>query len=316
MGALSIGRRLLQSLLVLLGVSIIAFLLIHLVPGDPARVALGPLAPQDVVDQTRESLGLNRPLPEQYLEFITDAVQGDFGYSIQQHTSVASLIGPRVAPSLFLLTYATVLSVLFAIPLGLISAVRRDRAPDHAIRLATMVTFAMPAFWLGLVLVDIFSLRLHIFPVSGYDGDLLSKLRDLTLPALTIALYLTPMLVRTLRGSVIDVLASDYVEAARARGLSERRVLFRHVLRNASIATITVLAVNLGFLVSGTVVVEVVFDIPGLGSLIVSAVQGRDFPLVQALTLVFGVVVVGVGLLADLAYALIDPRVSRQAATA
>lgn len=315
MDALGIARRLLQSLLVVLGVSIIAFLLIHLVPGDPARVALGPLAPQEAVDQMRESLGLDEPLLTQYLDFITGAVYGDFGNSIQQHTSVVSLIGPRIAPSMFLLIYATLISVALAIPLGLVSALRRDRAPDHAIRLATMITFAMPAFWLGLVLIYIFSLQLHLFPVSGYGGSPLDKLRDLTLPALTIALYLTPMLVRTLRGSVIDVLGSDYVEAARARGLPETRVLFKHVLRNASVATITVLAVNLGFLVSGTVVIEVVFDIQGLGSLIVDAVQARDFPLVQALTLVFGVVVVAVGLIADIAYAIVDPRVNRQNAT-
>jgi peptide/nickel transport system permease protein len=180
------------------------------------------------------------------------------------------------------------------------------------IRVVTMITFAMPAFWLALVLVELLALRAHVFPVSGYGGGFAAKLRDLTLPALTITLYLMPMLVRTLRSSIIDVLGSDFVEAARARGLSERRVIFKHVLRNASIATVTVLAVNLGFLISGTVVIEVVFDIPGLGSLIVGAVQQRDFPLVQALTLIFGFIVIVVNLLADVAYAVIDPRV-RQA---
>jgi peptide/nickel transport system permease protein len=207
------------------------------------------------------------------------------------------------------------LSVLFAVPLGLVSALHRDRIPDHVIRIATMITFAMPAFWLALVLVELLALRVHIFPVSGYGGSPVTKLRDLTLPALTIALYLTPMLVRTLRSSVITVLGLDFVEAARARGLSERRVVGKHVLRNASIATVTVLAVNLGFLISGTVVIEVVFGIPGLGSLIVTAVQNRDFPLVQALTLIFGAIVIGVNLCADVAYAAIDPRV-RQASTA
>jgi peptide/nickel transport system permease protein len=300
---------------VLFGVSVVAFALMHLVPGDPARIALGPRASTQAVAAAHHALGLDKPLITQYLDFITGAVHGDFGYSIDQHASVGSLVGPRIAPSLLLLLYATVLSVLFAVPLGLISALHRDRIPDHFIRIATMITFAMPAFWLALVLVELLALRVHVFPVSGYGGSAASKLRDLTLPALTIALYLTPMLVRTLRSSVITVLGLDFVEAARARGLSERRVVVKHVLRNASIATVTVLAVNLGFLISGTVVIEVVFGIPGLGSLIVSAVQNRDFPLVQALTLIFGAIVIGVNLCADVAYAAIDPRV-RQASTA
>jgi peptide/nickel transport system permease protein len=198
---------------------------------------------------------------------------------------------------------------VLAVPLGIVSALRRDRLADHAVRLVTMVTFAMPSFWLALVLVELLSLRLHLFPVSGYGGGVGDKVRDLTLPALTIGLFLAPMLVRTLRGSMIDVLASDYVEAARARGLSERRVIIRHVLRNASIATLTVLAVNIGFLISGTVVVEVVFDIAGLGTLAVNAIETRDYPTVQAITLVFAVLVVIVNLGTDLLLTVIDPRV-------
>jgi peptide/nickel transport system permease protein len=312
MKGLNLRRRLPQSLLVLLGVSVVAFALIHLVPGDPARISLGARAPEQAVLAARRALGLDKPLPTQYWNFISGAVHGNFGYSLIQHTSVGSLLGPRIVPSLLLLAFATVVSVLLAVPLGIISALWRDRVPDHVIRVVTMITFAMPAFWLALVLVELLALRAHVFPVSGYGGGFASKLRDLTLPALTITLYLMPMLVRTLRSSIIDVLGSDFVEAARARGLSERRVIFKHVLRNASIATVTVLAVNLGFLISGTVVIEVVFDIPGLGSLIVGAVQQRDFPLVQALTLIFGFIVIVVNLLADVAYAVIDPRV-RQA---
>jgi peptide/nickel transport system permease protein len=310
----SLNRRLLQSLLVLLGVSVVAFALIHLVPGDPARIALGPRAPLQAVAAARHTLGLDKPLVTQYLDFVTGAVHGDLGYSIQQRASVGGLVGPRILPSAFLIAYATIIAILLAVPLGVISALKRDRLPDHAIRIVTMVTFAMPAFWLALVLVELLSLRAHLLPVSGYSGSFAEKVKDLLLPALTIALYLAPMLVRTLRSSVIDVLDSDFVEAARARGLSERRVILKHVLRNASIATVTVLAVNLGFLISGTVVIEVVFDIPGLGSLIVSSVQSRDFPVVQALTLIFGAIVIAVNLLADVAYAVIDPRVRQASA--
>jgi peptide/nickel transport system permease protein len=297
-----------HAIAVLLGVTIVAFLLIHLVPGDPARIALGPRASQVSVDQARHQLGLDKPLLRQYADFVTGIAHGNLGYSVQQRADVGTLLGPRIGPSLWLLLYATVLSVLIGVPLGLLSALRRDRPTDHVIRLATMVTFAMPSFWLALVLVELTSLRLHIFPVSGYSNDALGRLRDLTLPALTIALYLAPMLVRTLRGSVIEVLASDYVEAARARGFSPARVIGKHVMRNASLATVTVLGVNLGFLLSGTVIIEVVFGIPGLGSAIVAAVQTRDFPLVQALTLVFGAIVIAINLASDAAYSLLDPR--------
>jgi peptide/nickel transport system permease protein len=308
-GGRRFARRVLHLATVLVGVSLVAFVLIHLVPGDPVRIALGPRAPQQTVEATRQTLGLDESLPRQYVDFIGGVFTGDLGYSIQQRTDVGELIGPRIGPSVFLLAYATVIALLVGVPLGILSALRRDRPLDHAIRLLTMVTFAMPSFWLALVLVEIASLRLHWLPVSGYGGSFTDKLRDLLLPGLTIGLYLAPMLVRTLRASVIDALASDYVEAARARGLSELRVVGKHVLRNASIATVTVLAVNLGFLVSGTVVIEVVFDIPGLGSQLVNAVQTRDFPLVQSLTLVFGALVVLINLLADVAYAVIDPRV-------
>jgi peptide/nickel transport system permease protein len=222
--------------------------------------------------------------------------------------AVSTLVRPRIAPSLYLLAYATLISVVVALPLSIVSALRRNRLSDQLIRLASMVTFAMPAFWLGLVLVQVFSLRFNIFPVSGYSGSFIGRVRDLTLPALTIGLYLAPMLVRTLRSSMIDVLASDYIEAARARGLSASRVVGRHALRNAAVATLTVLAVNLGFLISGTVIVEVVFSIPGLGSLVVSQVQTRDFPTIQALTLIFGSIVILINFATDVIYALVDPR--------
>lgn len=303
-----LARRALHALVVLFGISIVAFLLIHLVPGDPARIALGPRASTESVNLARHQLGLDKPVLRQYVDFLTGILHGNLGYSVQQRADVGTVLWPRVAPSLLLLTYATLLSTLIGIPLGLVSALYRDRPIDHAIRLVTTVTFAMPSFWLALVLVEIASLRLHLLPVSGYGGSATSRLRDLTLPAFTIALYLAPMLVRTLRGSVIDVLGSDYVEAARARGLSSTRVIGKHVLRNASLAAVTVLAVNLGFLLSGTVIIEVVFDIPGLGSQIVTAVQTRDFPLVQALTLVFGTIVIAINFASDAIYSLLDPR--------
>ncbi len=306
-----LGRRLAQSLVVLLGLSFVSFLLIHLVPGDPVRIALGPKAPVQQVRAVRHQLGLDQPLLTQYLRYIEHVFHGNFGYSIQDRVPVSSLVTPRILPSVLLLTYATTISILLALPLAIISATRRNRLSDHAVRLLSMVTFAMPAFWLGLVLVELFSLQWGLFPVSGYSGGVWERFVDLTLPAFTIGLYLAPLLVRTLRGSLIDVLATDYIEAARARGLSRLRVIGRHTLRNASMSTVTVLAVNLGFLISGTVIVEVVFSIPGLGSLIVSQVQTRDLPTVQALTLIFGTIVIAVNFLTDVIYAALDPRLRK-----
>jgi peptide/nickel transport system permease protein len=308
MSGRQIGRRAIQSLVVLIGLSFISFLLIHLVPGDPVRIALGPKAPQQQVTALRKQLGLDHSLVRQYFDYVWNVLHGDLGYSLQDRVAVSTLVRPRIAPSLYLLAYATLISVVVALPLAIISALRRNRLSDQLIRLASMVTFAMPAFWLGLVLVQVFSLRFNIFPVSGYSGSFIGRVRDLTLPALTIGLYLAPMLVRTLRSSMIDVLASDYIEAARARGLSASRVVGRHALRNAAVATLTVLAVNLGFLISGTVIVEVVFSIPGLGSLVVSQVQTRDFPTIQALTLIFGSIVILINFATDVIYALVDPR--------
>ena len=202
------------------------------------------------------------------------------------------------------------MALVIAVPLGIISATRRNRLGDHGIRLLTMVTFAMPTFWLALMLVQLLSLKLDLLPVSGYGEGLVGVLRSLTLPALALSLFLAPMLTRTLRASLIDALHADYVDAARARGFSQVRVVGKHAMRNSLIPLITVLSINVGFLLSFTVVVENVFQIPGLGSLLVQSVLTRDYPIIQSLVLVFGVMVILINLLADLAYSLVDPRIT------
>jgi peptide/nickel transport system permease protein len=222
---------------------------------------------------------------------------------------VSSLIGPRVVPTLLLTVYAVVVSILIAVPLGVASALRRNRFLDHAIRLLTMVTFGMPSFWLGLLLVLVFSLHLGWVPTSGYGETALDHVHGLTLPGVTVGLFLAPMLLRTLRSSVLETMSSEFIDAARARGLSERRVVLKHVLRASLISTITVLGLNVGILLSGAVVVENVFAIPGLGTLLIQAVSARDFPLIQALALIFGAVVLLANFLTDLSYAILDPRV-------
>jgi peptide/nickel transport system permease protein len=307
--AVYFSKRLLHSVPVIVGISLFAFFLIHLVPGDPIRIMVGGKAPPEVVRTLDHQFGLDRPLPTQYLSFLGHAVRGDLGESIILRRSVAGVVGERIGPSLFLLSYGALIGIVIALPLGVVSAIWRNRLPDHLIRLLTLVTFAMPPFWLGLIMVRKFSLDLGWFPVSGYGQGFIGHLHSLTLPALTIGLFLASMLIRSLRATLVEIFATDYVEAARARGVSETRVVLKHSLRNALISVVTVLAVNLGFLIGGAVIVEKVFDVPGLGQLLVDSIFTRDFPVIQGLTLVFGVLVVLINLLSDFAYAAIDPRV-------
>ncbi len=302
-------KRAVQAIPVLIGISLAAFVLIHLVPGDPAHIILGARATPEAVATLNEQLGLDKPLPTQYLDFITGAVHFDFGESITQKTGVGGIIGSRAEVTLLLLLYSVIISVVIAVPLAIASALRRNRPADHGIRLFSTLTFAMPSFLLGLLLILFFSLDLELLPTSGYGEGFTGHLRSLTLPALTVGLYLAPILLRTLRVGIIDTLGAEYVEAARARGLAEKRILFKHVLKNSAISTVTVLGLNIGFLLSGLVVIENVFSLPGLGSELVSSIVNRDYPTIQALTLVFGVSVVAINLLTDLLYAYLDPRV-------
>jgi peptide/nickel transport system permease protein len=261
------------------------------------------------VKAVSHQLGLDRPLPDQYVTFVGHALKGNLGESIILRRSVSSVVVQRIAPSMFLLGYGTLIGLILAIPLGIVSAKWRNRGPDHLIRLLSLVAFAMPSFWLALILVRFFSLRLGWLPVSGYGQGFVGHVESLTLPSLTIGFFLASMLIRALRSSMIEILSAEYIEAARARGVSERSVLLRHGLRNALIGMLTILAVNLGFLIGGAVVVEQVFDIPGLGQLLVQSIFTRDFPTIQALALVFGALVIAINLISDLAYAAIDPRV-------
>jgi peptide/nickel transport system permease protein len=294
---------------VLLLMSIVAFLLIHLVPGDPARVNLPNNASPQQVEDRRVELGLDRSLPAQYWHFVSGAATGNFGQSLQTGEEVSTLIARRAVPSILLVIYSLLVSVLIAIPVATLAAVRRGRWIDQAIRVVATVTFVMPWFWLAILLIIVVSVRLRLLPTSGYGDTFPEHLQLLTLPALTIGLALSPILMRLLRSSMIETIQSEYVEAARARGLTETRVLFKHVLRNSASSSVTLIAVLLGVLLSATVLIEQIFAIPGLGSLLVRAVKARDFPVIQSLTLLFGVAMVISSLLADLVYAALDPRV-------
>jgi peptide/nickel transport system permease protein len=303
--------RLVQMVPVVLGVVLIVFLTMQLVPGDPVRIMLHGRATDEVVAAVHERLGLDQPVPVQFGRFVWNALHGDLGTSIIQQAPVTAIVAERLGPSILLLTYSALIAVVVAVPLALLSASRHDGPVDHVIRIGGMIGFAMPPFWIGLLLMLLFGLTLGLFPISGYGSDFRDHIVHLTLPSVTIALFLAPILIQSLRGSMLEVMTADYIEVARAKGLSERRIMAKHVLRNALIPTITVLAVNIGWLLSGAVIVEYVFSLPGLGSLLVRAVGFRDYPVIQGLALVFAMLVVLVNLLADLAYMLVDRRVLR-----
>lgn len=270
---------------------------------------LGERASESSVAALRHQYGLDQPVLQQYLVFLVHAIRLDFGQSIALHAPVRDVILARVGPTVFLVLFATAISLVLVLPLAVTSAVNANRLPDQVIRVLMMIAFAMPGFWLALLLIIVFSLKLGWFPTSGLGDPLLPLIASLTLPALTLAFHLAPMQTRTLRASVIENLKADHVEAARARGLSETRVLVRHVLRTSLVATVTIVGINLGFLLGGAVVAEAVFAIPGLGSLLVSAVSARDFPVIQGVTMVFGVGVILISVAIDLLNAALDPRI-------
>jgi peptide/nickel transport system permease protein len=310
-----LARRIVHSIPVLLAVLVLSFLIIRLAPGDPVTIMLGIHATPSAVAEAKRNLGLDRSLGHQLAVYLAQSFQGNFGDSIVKQASVRSIVSSRIAPSLYLIVYAVVLALLLTFPLAVLSTVKRNKLTDQLIRVLGMTVFAMPSFWLGLMLGLLFGLELHLLPVSGYDSGPIGLLRTLLLPASTLALFLAPMLIRTLRASLVEAVGTEYVEAARARGLSEVRVLCLHAMRNSLIPLVTVLSINIGFLLSGTVVIENVFQVPGLGSLLVQSVLTRDYPVIQALVFVFGVMVIVTNLLADVAYWVADPRIRFRRAT-
>lgn len=303
-------RRLLHMIPIVFGVTLLVFFLIHLVPGDPARTMLGVHATPEKIRLLHEQWGLDKPLPVQYWRFLERLVHGDLGASLFYSVPAGRLVLDRLPVTLWLIGLGTLFSVVIAVPLATIAAARRDRPTDHVVRAVPLVGLGFPQFWIGIMLLLAFALNSgRAFPVGGYGSGFFGHLHSMLLPALTVALAISPILIRSLRASMLEVLGSDYIATARSKGLSERRVLVRHALRNASISMVSVLGVNIGFLVGGTLVVEQVFALPGVGQLMINSIFQRDFPVVQAVTLAFAVMVVLVYLTTDILHALLDPRV-------
>jgi peptide/nickel transport system permease protein len=306
------AKRLGYSLVTLVLVSFAVFFLIHLIPGDPARILLGLRATPDSVRRLRHELGLDRSLLTQYRIFMDSLFHGDLGTSIRYQAPVMRLALDRLPATLFLISYSAVISLAVAVPLGTVAALRREKLTDHAVRIGVLVAIDIPAFWVGTLFIIVFSLKFGFFPASGYGSTFTSHLSSLFLPALTLSLWQAGVLTRNLRSAVIDVVRLPYVDFARLRGLREETVLRRHVLRTSLASTVTIIGVNVGFLLAGAVVVENVFSIPGSGSLLVDSVFSRDYAVVQGITLLYAVLVIVINLATDLTYPLLDPRVRLQ----
>jgi peptide/nickel transport system permease protein len=304
-----VARRLLQLVPVAIGVTIVVFFMIHLIPGDPAQTILGIHATPRTVALLHHQWGLDRPLISQYWLFMDRLLHGNLGVSLYYGDSTASLIMSHLPPTLWLIAYSAVLATLISVPLAVIAATRKDGARDHAVRAVPLIGLGMPPFWLGFLLIYAFAITFHLFPVSGYGSGFAGHLRSMFLPSLTVALALAPVVIRSLRASMLNVLGADYITTAKSKGVPGRRLFRKHVLRNAVIPAVTVLGINIAFLIGGTVIIEQIFAIPGLGQLMINSIFQRDFTVVQGVTLVFAVMVILINLLADVSYAALDPRV-------
>jgi peptide/nickel transport system permease protein len=305
-------RRLLATIPVLLLVSGGVFLLIHLTPGDPIDAMMAESVDATVKENLRRELGLDRPLYLQYVSWMGRVLQGDFGRSIRNREPVIENVGRRIRPSLQLAALAMTISLLIAVPVGVLSAARRNGPVDRAGTTFALFGICMPNFLLALLLIFLFGVTLRWLPISGYVDPLEEPwdgLRALVLPAVTLGLALAAVVTRTLRASMLEALAEDYVRTARAKGLSEGAVIRSHVLKNALIPVVTVLGLQLGTLIGGAVITEYVFALPGVGRLVVDAVFARDYPLVQGVVLLIAVGFILSNLAVDLLYGWIDPRI-------
>jgi peptide/nickel transport system permease protein len=302
-------RRIGQTLPVALLVTVLIFLLIKLLPGDPASAILGERASDESVRALYQQWGLDRPLWEQYAIYMRNLVTGDLGQSLRYRTPVTELLPRRMGVTLFLVTYSIALSILMAVPLAIIAATNRDRWPDALVRAFITLPLASPAFWVGILFLIVFALKLGWLPAAGYGEGFVDHLRHLFLPALTLAQAFTAVLTRNLRSSLIDVQTTTYVDFARAKGLDRQAVLFRHVLRAALLPIVTLIGVRISFAIGGSVVIETVFALPGLGSWMVESIMSRDYMVVQSLTLAFAFGAMLINLATDLVYPLLDPRV-------
>lgn len=308
-------RRVLAVIPVMLVVATVAFVLIHLAPGDPASVIAGPYATQEDIARLHHQLGLDQPLPVQLVKWYGRLLAGDLGDSIFLRRPVIEAIAERLEPTLLLTGWAILIAVLLGVPAGVVSARYHNSALDQLFMALALVGLSVPSFLLGLLMILVFGVWLGWLPVAGYvplESGLWPNLRSLLMPAVSLGLVQSALIARITRSSMLDVLREQYILASRAKGLAERVVVYKHALKNAIIPTLTVIGITLAILIGGAVVIETVFNIPGLGRLIISAVLRRDYPVIQGVVLLIAVSYTLVNLLVDLAYLVLDPRIRYQ----
>lgn len=308
-------RRLALSVPILLGMSVLVFLIIRLVPGDPVLAVLGLNATPELIASLREELGLNDPIYVQYVNWLTDLLRGDFGLDYRSNEAIGQLLLDRLPVTIELTAMSMVLAILFAIPLGVLAAVRRGRGADKASQGISLVGISVPDFWLGIMLILVFALGLGVLPSSGFvplTEDPVENLRHMLLPALSLAAGLAAVLIRITRAAMLDVLHEDYIRFTRAKGVSEGAVIFKHALRNAAIPIVTVVGLQAGYLLGGAIVIEQVFALPGVGRLVLDSVLQRNYPVVQASVLMVGLMFVLTNVAADLLYTVLNPKLRTQ----
>lgn len=307
-----IVQRILAAIPVMGFVALFVFLLLRLTPGDPAAILAGDTATPEQLERIRESLGLNEPLITQFFSWIGQLLQGDFGTSILSGKPVIELIADRMEPTISLALTTIILSVVIAVPLGVIAAWKQGTLIDRFVMLISVLGFSVPVFVIGYLMISLFSMELKWFPVQGFKpiGDGVGPFfHRIALPTFTLTLLYIALIARITRTSMLEILGDDYIRTARAKGLPESRVLMRHALRNCSVPIITVIGIGFALIISGVVVTESVFNLPGLGRLTVDAVLSRDYPVIQAVILLASLIYVVINLLIDIAYVLLDPRI-------
>jgi peptide/nickel transport system permease protein len=307
-----IGHRVAATVPVVLIVATVVFLLLRLSPGDPTTILAGDNATPEIVAGLRADLGLDRPLPLQYLIWLEEMGRGNFGTSILSKQPVMGMIRDRLEPTLVLGLCAILVTVVIAVPLGAVAAWKRGTWVDRVVMAFSVMGFSVPAFVIGYLLILGFSISANVLPVQGYVSpfvDLPEALLHLVLPSLTLATVFVALIARITRSSVLEILGEDFIRTARAKGSSEKRLLWRHALPNAAVPIVTVIGLGIALLISGVVVTESVFNIPGIGRLTIDAILARDYPVVQGLILFFSFIYVGINLLIDIAYVIVDPRI-------
>ena len=305
-----IFKRLLQMIPVLFLVTVLTFLMLRLIPGDPARLLLGDKAQEVAIEALREKMGLNEPLITQYWIYLKGLLLLDLGTSLKYQMPVSELILQRLPITVILTLASTALACLFSFPIGYMAGRYKDRLPDQIVRTVALISIAMPTFWVALLLMLLFGVVLGLLPVGGWGMTFGEHVKSLQLPAFTQSLMTSALVIRNLRNSVVDISRMDYVDFARSKGITEGHVKRRHVLRNAMIPTVTLVAMRMAHMLGGSVIIETVFSLPGIGRLMIEAINGRDYSVIQSLVFVFAAMVLVVNLLTDLLYSFLDPRVT------